>query len=123
MKKLIFVLLVCSFFIVSCMPEKVMVQESTVEKLPEPLPVKEEIIKEENMSATEKNIENQKIAEKNKTENKTQPVTEPKPLMKKPSLINGKTVKQRLEEAYDSLHTPGSAENIRRYFPDIKLTY
>ena len=38
-------------------------------------------------------------------------------------LINGKTLQERLAEAYDRLHTRGSAEHIRKNFPDIGLVY
>lgn len=40
-----------------------------------------------------------------------------------PLIINGKTLDQRLEEAYDDLHKPGSSQKIRDNFPDIKVVY
>ncbi len=49
-----------------------------------------------------------------------QPVLPPIP---PPSLVNGKTVQQRLQEAYDRLHTAGSGEHIRASFPDIEKVY
>ncbi len=38
-------------------------------------------------------------------------------------LVNGKTVEERIQEAYDTIHTPGSAQYIRENFPDIVLVY
>jgi len=48
------------------------------------------------------------------------PVAEPSPA---PTLIGGKTSEERLAEAYERLHTRGSAEHIRKSFPDIELVY
>ncbi len=45
------------------------------------------------------------------------------PLPPAPTLIDGKTLQGRLAEAYDRLHTRGSAEHIRKSFPDIELVY
>ncbi len=38
-------------------------------------------------------------------------------------IINGKTLEQRVQEAYDRLHTIGAGRQIRTDFPDIKLVY
>lgn len=45
------------------------------------------------------------------------------PLPPAPTLIDGKTLQERLAEAYERLHTRGSAEHIRKSFPDIELVY
>lgn len=48
------------------------------------------------------------------------PVAQPSPA---PVLIDGKTLQERLTEAYDRLHTRGSGQHIRDSFPDIELVY
>jgi hypothetical protein len=40
-----------------------------------------------------------------------------------PTLINGKTVEERLKKAYDNLHSVGSEKHIRENFLDIELVY
>ncbi len=51
------------------------------------------------------------------------PITPPPPAPPAPLLINGKTLQERLAEAYDRLHTRGSGQHIRDSFPDIELVY
>tara|TARA_Y100000034_G_scaffold136712_1_gene215101 strand:+ start:211 stop:855 length:645 start_codon:yes stop_codon:yes gene_type:complete len=40
-----------------------------------------------------------------------------------PLIINGKTLDERLDEAYSNVHGVGSAQQIREDFPDIELVY
>jgi hypothetical protein len=40
-----------------------------------------------------------------------------------PVLVNGKTVQERVDEAYANLHNPGSATKIVENFPDLELVY
>ena len=40
-----------------------------------------------------------------------------------PNLVNGKTSEERLQEAYDRLHTMGSGKHARESFPDLELVY
>ncbi len=40
-----------------------------------------------------------------------------------PPLIHKRTTEQRLQEAYDRLHTAGSGSHIRASFPDIETAY
>jgi len=39
------------------------------------------------------------------------------------NLVNGKTVEERIEEAYDKLHSTGSAQHIRDNFLDLEIIY
>ena len=53
-------------------------------------------------------------------DSKSAPVVQPSPAR---MLIDGKTLQERLAEAYERLHTRGSGQHIRDSFPDIKLVY
>ena len=66
------------------------------------------------------NISSKIAAKESITDNET-PTSEP--ALKKSSLVNGKTLEERLEEAYSDLHNPHSAQRIRDNFPDIELVY
>lgn len=100
------VLLLAVIFIASCAP-----------KLAGEVPTAEE----ETPSETERN---ESVPETSPAQ-----VEQPKqqvpaiPTQPSPALINGKTVEERLAEAYERLHTRGSAEHIRKSFPDIELVY
>lgn len=58
------------------------------------------------------------VPENSTKETVSLPTPPPQPL-----LVNGKTVEERLQEAYDRLHTAGSGEHIRASFPDIEKVY
>jgi hypothetical protein len=71
-------------------------------------------------------VENGKVVEKNevleeqiKNEAGGQETSE----IEESQIINGKTLAERLEEAYSNLHKKGSAQKIRDDFPDIELTF
>ena len=49
-----------------------------------------------------------------------EPVVEP---VEEPKLVNGKTVEQRLEEAYEILHQEESGQHLRDNFPDIEVIH
>ena len=92
------------FLLVSCVPKEPISGEASkpaVEEINKILPV-EEVPEAEVISAPESDTE----------------VPKPTPL-----LINGKTVEERIQEAYDTIHTPSSAQYIRENFPDIQLVY
>ncbi len=51
------------------------------------------------------------------------PLPTPPVAQSSPTLIDGKTLSERLAEAYQRLHTRGSAAHIRKSFPDLELVY
>src|SRR3989344_115742 len=69
------------------------------------------------------------VEEEIPSETSSAPAEQPKeevpaiPAQLSPALIDGKAVEERLAEAYERLHTRGSAEHIRKSFPDIELVY
>lgn len=106
MKKVVLFLVVLSFLLVSCAVEEPIAGEATaIEKTTEE-PLQE-------VSET-KDTEIKEISSPEAT--KIEGNIEPR-------LINGKTVEERIQEAYDTIHTPGSAQYIRKNFPDIELIY
>jgi hypothetical protein len=40
-----------------------------------------------------------------------------------PNLLNGKTIDERIADAYTNLHAIGSAAHVRENFPDIKVVF
>ncbi|MBI4150206.1 hypothetical protein HY488_02260 [Candidatus Woesearchaeota archaeon] len=62
--------------------------------------------------------------EDQETEGKPQTNQTPSPSIEaSPTKIKGKSLEERLKKAYDDLHTHGSGEYIRTYFPDIQNVY
>ena len=45
------------------------------------------------------------------------------PVKPEPKIINGKTLEERIEQAYDNLHEAGSSDKILNDFPDVELVY
>ena len=81
-------------------------------------------IQELNTTSIEAPAEDNQTAEKPAAQKEIiKEVVPPAPIQTPPQLINGKTVEERLAEAYERLHTRGSAEHIRKSFPDIELVY
>ena len=94
-------------------------QEAPAEKVPEL--VTEEVLEVDEESVPESQPIEQIVEEKQQAPTISAPtVTQPSPV---PMLIDGKTLQERLAEAYERLHTRGSGEHIRKSFPDIELVY
>lgn len=94
-------------------------QEAPTEKVPEL--VTEEVSEVDEESVPESQPLEQVSEEKQQAP--TIPTPTATPLPPAPTLIDGKTLQERLTEAYERLHTRGSAEHIRKSFPDIELVY
>ena len=113
----LFFLIIGIIFIIGCAPKEI-VEEPTQditqeeEKLTEPEPVVEEIVPEV--------IEEEAIIE---TEEEKEEVPEPEEVSPILQLVNGKTLEERIKDAYDNLHEPGSSDKIVNDFPDLVLVY
>lgn len=105
-------LLVFLVFVASCAPKEVSEEPGKLEIAPTEPP------KPLEKPAVQKEIPETVVTQPPQTIPPATPTIVPTP-----TLINGKTLQERLAEAYERLHTRGSGQHIRDSFPDIKLVY
>jgi len=111
MKKMYIFSLILIIFIYGC-------QVAEVEEIPEePEVIEKELIEPEPVAEEVEPMPVPGVADELEPE---MIVEEVKP---EPKIINGKTLEERLEEAYDNLHEAGSSEQILDDFPDVELVY
>ena len=121
-KRLLSVLIVVSLIFISGCTSTVSTEQPSlpIAEIEEPTTP----IQEVNTTSIEAPAEDNQTAEKPAAQKEIiKEVVPPAPIKTPPQLINGKTVEERLAEAYERLHTRGSAEHIRKSFPDIELVY
>ncbi len=121
--------------LVGCTAE---VQDSPSDDRIEASPVEEEVVEElveeeqpEESASDAVQPDEEKIEEREEEKAKPQEeiqesvlAEETVPEVKKaPLTINGKTLEQRLDDAYDNLHESGSSKKIEKDFPDVELVY
>ena len=116
-KRLLLILFVFSIiFIYGCAPKEVSISEVEPDVI-EDVPQEEELIEPE--------VE-VPVAEEIVPEPEPIPELKPEvvePVKPEPKIINGKTLEERIEEAYDNLHEAGSSDKILSDFPDVELVY
>jgi len=118
MKKELLFIPVFLFVLIGCAQQDISETEQEVtqdeEELIEPEPVIEEV------------QENLEIVEEETTVKVEEEIPVPEEVRTEPSqpqLVNGKTVEERIKDAYDNLHEPGSSDTIVNDFPDLVLVY
>jgi len=113
MEKRLALIILFSFVVVGCTAQVSEVEPAVIEEVPQ----EEELIEPE--------VE-VPVAEETVPEPEPIPEVKPEvvePVKPEPKIINGKTLEERIEEAYDNLHEAGSSDKILSDFPDVELVY